>query len=401
MKSCSLYIHIPFCRSKCDYCDFFSIPVGNTSVPDTYLSAVKKEISWYVERYSVQNWNTVYIGGGTPSLILPEQLYDLVSYIRNTTPENFIQEITVEMNPENVNESLLNAAAESGVSRISVGIQSTDDHVLQAVHRTGSVTAAKTALSLIKSKWNGQLSVDLIAGLPESDTNEYVQGIKKIAACDPDHISLYALTVEPKTPLGARTDFSSDTIQTDKQWILGRDLLEKLGYKQYEVSNFAKKGFESRHNLAYWLQDDYIGCGAGAVGTVYDFENTGLRWSDTHNIAAYTLFWNNQRTGTHSDEESIPGFIRKTELLDKKTMEFEYFMMGLRLLRGIDAENFYNRYKYSMTDIPVFREKGLFSVWMKKGLAHRFKKNNHTFYALTRKGLLFLNIFLENIDIEK
>lgn len=263
----SLYIHIPFCRSKCAYCDFFSIPRGE--VPDGYVDALLSEIRFHRECMHTGPLETVYFGGGTPGLLSFRQLERIMAQILPQCVPG--AEITLEVNPENVTAELLRCAAGSGINRFSVGIQSLDDRVLRAVNRNATAAVSLGALELLAA--SGMVfSADMIAGLPEQRDRDFVQGLQRIMSFRPSHVSLYALTVAEHTPLAQQIRRGSvrySDARIDRQWITGRNILEAGGYLQYEVSNFALPGKESRHNSVYWQQKPYTGAGAGASGTWY------------------------------------------------------------------------------------------------------------------------------------
>lgn len=383
----SLYIHIPFCRKKCDYCDFFSVPCR--SVGDGYINAVRAEIMDSASRFGITSWGTVYVGGGTPSLLSPMQLSRLFEGIRAAAPISSGCEVTVEMNPEGVRGDFVAACSESGVNRISLGIQSLDDGALRSVHRGCMGETAIGALSLLESCWGGSLSVDFIAGLPSQGTDEFgrqfgiLRDFKKI-----NHVSLYTLTVEDETPLGrlvssGGVDFSQD--DADSLWMLGRDVLESEGFFQYEVSNFARRGCESRHNSVYWHSGAYVGCGAGASGTWY-FPGRGERWTNRADIDSYVRYW----LGGGGE---VP---RDMEILDMRTMQFEFLMMGFRLREGISAAEFSRRFQsglssYQSSDGRLFGD--VFAGWKERALAG--ERDGRLFLA--RDGILLLNRFLEEL----
>ena len=263
----SLYIHIPFCRSKCAYCDFFSIPRGE--VPDGYVDALLSEIRFHRECMHTGPLETVYFGGGTPGLLSFRQLERIMAQVLPQCVSG--AEITLEVNPENVTAELLRCAAGSGINRFSVGIQSLDDRVLRAVNRNATAAISLRALELLTAS-GAVFSADMIAGLPEQRDRDFIEGLQKIMSFCPSHVSLYALTVAEHTPLAQQIRRGSvrySDARIDRQWITGRNILEAGGYLQYEVSNFALPGKESRHNSVYWQQKPYTGAGAGASGTWY------------------------------------------------------------------------------------------------------------------------------------
>ena len=355
--NCALYIHIPFCVSKCDYCDFFSVPCNKIS--DEYVDSLVKEINFYSKFYDVDSWSSVYVGGGTPSLLSENQINRLFAEIFNSC-KNFDKsscEITMELNPESITKEKLEVLEKNNVSRISVGIQSLNDNALKTVNRHCNSENALKALSLIKKYWKNQFNLDVIAGLPNQNSEEFVSSLKKIISFEPNHISMYTLTIEENTPLYKKIengmDYDSD--KSDEQWLLGKNILSENGYNQYEVSNFCRKGFESKHNMIYWTQNNYIGAGCSSCGTVYS-ENSGLRWNSTQNIKKYREFYSKysleeikafSKDELKSFEEKIP---RETENLDLQTLEFEYLMMSLRTVYGADE----TVYKQKFSSVEPF-----------------------------------------------
>ena len=412
----SLYIHIPFCRQKCDYCDFFSIAEKDrkgkqNDVSDDYVLAVLSEARFYAELYGIESWSSVYLGGGTPGILSGGQLFSLINGALKSVRRSEKCEVTVEVNPENVTEEKIRILEKAGANRISMGIQALDDKALRAVSRKSDVKTVLNALSLLEKFWSGRLSVDFIAGLPgqtcRSFENQFkiLDEFKKI-----DHVSLYTLTVEENTPLWKKIEngevrFSAD--KADRMWISGRKILEKKGFFQYEISNFSRPGFESVHNSSYWKQKNYIGSGSGAVGTVYDFgSKTALRWTNSLSVPAYVDFWENSFSAFFKAEskrtESFGLFqkelqkVRKIENLDKKTLEFEFLMTGFRMLKGVSSKEFSCRFGESL-EKRLGTEDGVFAAWKKRRLARAEKKGGDIVYSLSRRGILFLNQFLEEL----
>ena len=392
----SLYVHVPFCRQKCDYCDFFSIPSNRASCicPDEeYVRSVLTEIRFYVKKYSVSRWKTVYIGGGTPSQLGAKLLFELVSGIKNAVSGKTADEFTVEMNPEDLTEDILDSAQNAGVDRISIGVQALDQKALDSINRHCSLKTAISALELLQKKWKKKLSVDFIAGLPGQTYSSFKKQIETVFNCkNIDHISLYSLTLEENTPLYKKIESGKikwSQQKTDRMWILGRKILKENGFIQYEVSNFARTGAESRHNKVYWHLENYIGCGSGACGSVYG--DVSERWTNTCSIKNYENFWLN-----FNSESEIPESIRQVEKIDLQTQEFEWLMMGFRLLEGVCSEEFKKRFGKSLEERIGVKD-GLFFEWSKKHLARSYKKDGKTFYALNERGLMLLNLFLESL----
>ena len=392
----SLYVHVPFCRQKCDYCDFFSIPSNRASCicPDEeYVRSVLTEIRFYVKKYSVSRWKTVYIGGGTPSQLGAKLLFELVSGIKNAVSGKTADEFTVEMNPEDLTEDILDSAQNAGVDRISIGVQALDQKALDSINRHCSLKTAISALELLQKKWKKKLSVDFIAGLPGQTYSSFKKQFETVFNCkNIDHISLYSLTLEENTPLYKKIESGKikwSQQKTDRMWILGRKILKENGFIQYEVSNFERTGAESRHNKVYWHLENYIGCGSGACGSVYG--DVSERWTNTCSIKNYENFWLN-----FNSESEIPESIRQVEKIDLQTQEFEWLMMGFRLLEGVCSEEFKKRFGKSLEERIGVKD-GLFFEWSKKHLARSYKKDGKTFYALNERGLMLLNLFLESL----
>lgn len=388
-----LYVHIPFCQSKCDYCDFFSVPCKN-GVGNDFLTALESEILFYSKKLDIQMWSTVYIGGGTPSLLSPEQIELLMDIIKKSVNCSPSEEVTMEMNPQSIDQKKIAAAGSSGVTRLSLGVQSLTESALNSVNRRCSPDIAARALDLVKKNWTGRLNLDCMAGLPEQSDSEFLASLKNIVSYSPDHISLYTLTIEDGTPLAKRIadGFPFDYEKADEQWLAGRNFLESQGFRQYEVSNFSKPGFESKHNMSYWNQKNYIGVGPGATSSVYSFsENTcGVRWTNTKDIKKYIEFWN----GLSFSEQDIP---RDTEILDQDTQEFEFLMMGLRTLNGITQDEYKKRFSHlqwkgNLND-RLGANNGPWEKFDKENLCNKNLPKGK--FALNRNGILFLNRLLE------
>ncbi len=389
----SLYIHIPFCRSKCSYCDFFSVPCGNQNVPDEYIASLCNEIKIRKAERSADSLETVYIGGGTPSILTEGQLFRIMNEVFSGLRKE-PEEITVEVNPDDISKNFLGALALCGVTRISCGIQTFNGSALKNVKRRGTDKVSRSAAELIKTYWKGIFSADLISGLPGESEKSFLRTLNELLKFKPEHISMYSLTLEEETPLGKL--FYDGTLEydfdmADKIWIAGRNFLIEKGYGHYEVSNFCLPGFECRHNLAYWNQDDYIGCGAGGTGTFYG--KNALRFTNTSELKKYVSFWKDSVS-----TENAPG---SAERLSGKTQAFEFFMMGLRTLRGISREEYERRFSAGIPE----KIAAVFKHWTEKGLCReklspspvaRRGAPEH-FYSMTEEGILFLNRFLEEI----
>ncbi|UTC77873.1 coproporphyrinogen III oxidase family protein [Treponema sp. OMZ 799] len=394
MKKAGLYIHIPFCLQKCNYCDFFSVRADRfknilSAALSPFVLRLAEDIKIQADKFSISEWDTVYIGGGTPSLLSPDDLFYLSSQIL-AAQRNSPKEFTVEINPEDLNKEFLSAAAQGGVNRFSVGIQSLNDEVLRACKRRGERKLSLSALELLRTKKDLILSCDLIAGLNKQTFDILKDDIETLLAFKPEHFSLYALC--SNTRVSAEKD---DEIA--ELWSYGKNILEKNSYNKYEVSNFSyKNSYKSIHNEKYWRLEDYIGVGPGAFGSIF-FNKEALPASvnaDAHEHAylhshahalRFSAIKNIDKWMTAKNRDDVYEY----ETIDEKEFIEEAFMMGLRLTEGIDRSFFKSRFG---KDITVFAGKTI-SKWLNRKEAVLTEKR----FYLTEKGFLYLNLFLQDL----
>ena len=299
-NSFALYIHIPFCRSKCAYCDFFSVQTSE-NIKNEYIFALINEAKMRKMQFGAKKWFSIYIGGGTPSLLSANQIAFLLTELCKICPLEKNAEVTIECNPDDISETFLKTIKKTPINRLSLGIQSLNEKTLQFIGRRAKLKENLRAIELIKQFWifdnscklkissMHRFSVDLICGLPFQTKKNILDDLQKIINCGADHISLYSLMLEENTKLFEMVESGKceiDFEKSDEWWIFARDFLEKNGFAQYEVSNFCKKGFESKHNLCYWKMQNYIGIGSAATGTV-----NNLRYTNTQNIEKYVNFF--------------------------------------------------------------------------------------------------------------
>ncbi|MDR2467671.1 MAG: coproporphyrinogen III oxidase family protein [Spirochaetaceae bacterium] len=361
----SLYIHIPFCARKCAYCDFYSRAVEQSAPEiDRYLAWLYEEIVRQLEGFHITRVPTVYIGGGSPSFIGARRLEALFKFLAAVLPGK-PDEMTIEVNPESVDDDLLAACAAGGIQRLSAGIQTFNGASRAALGRPGGASELHARLRPLAAG-GFDISFDLMTALPYQNDAVLAADIESALIYHPVHISLYDLCVEAGTPLADPSYQHRDALHSPEDaaslWIKGRDMLEKAGYHQYEVSNFALPGKESRHNTRYWRMYNWLGVGTTASGTLID-DNTGsgVRYADG-----------------------------AEEMLSRTTLIQETLMMGFRTLEGPDAELFMQRFQTDITDvIPQ-----TLAAWRKQGLLSATKT------ALTRNGLLVLNKFLADCFTE-
>jgi oxygen-independent coproporphyrinogen-3 oxidase len=317
-----LYVHIPFCVSKCAYCDFYSLPSRLDSL-DAYIAAVLKE----AQKYDGLRFETTYLGGGTPSLLKADGVKNLLSGLRQIFDLSSVGEATMEANPESVSAELLAAAKLSGLNRISIGAQSLSDIELEKVGRIHVAAQAVEAIDLAHRAGFANISADGILGLPGQDWQFLMVTLETLIGLDIQHLSLYCLSIEPHTPLSLNLppDLPSDDIQAEL-YDQAVTLLEQRGFGHYEISNFALPGYECQHNLNYWRGGEYIGLGPAAAS---HFE--GKRYKNQANLDAYLA----NPTGVVEEVEELPG----------KEKAAEEAMLRLRLLEeGLDLNDLASKY---------------------------------------------------------
>ena len=334
-----LYVHIPFCKSKCFYCDFKSFPCSENYAIFDYLNGLNREIELAGKVYGDRNITSIYFGGGTPSLLTKEQFESVFSTIKNSfnIPDNI--EITVECNPESVDEDKLTFFSSQGVNRISLGVQSLDDRNLKAIGRVHNAKTALEKIDLVKKHFNN-LSVDFIVGLPY-DNNQVIEDEIKAVADKVEHISVYMLSVEKGTPLEKLVESGKVVVlDADQQIDLFEEAcsaLESAGFERYEVSNFAKSGHYSNHNNGYWLREEYLGLGLSASSLLKDeiLDENGRvlsvnerRLKNTNNFENYLLDARNS--------SSFDDFDREEEVLNDAEIYDEKIMLALRMNTGVD-----------------------------------------------------------------
>lgn len=383
----SLYIHIPFCVSKCKYCDFFSVPVGKKSVPEDYVKALCNELSYRIKDCNIKSLKTVYIGGGTPSLLSCEQLNHIFSAIKSVTEIENGAEITIEVNPDDVTDALLQTLEKIGINRISCGIQSMCNDALVFASRRADVLHNKNALNVLKN-WKGKLSLDIICGLPYETEQSFFEGLDSIIDAHPDHISMYSLTIEEETPFGQLYDegkLGVDFDFSDSLWLRAKDYLLDHDYLQYEVSNFAKIGSECKHNIVYWNHEGYLGCGCGGTGSFYNDDGTAVRISNKNDIKLYCDCW---LSNSYESEK-----VQLLENVNQQDSVFEYFMMGLRKMSGIQESDFIEKFNMNIPDDILNK----LIEWNKNNLCEITGTAPDRTFTLGKSGILYLNKFLQEI----
>ena len=319
-KNLSIYVHVPFCKQKCVYCDFYSLPRREVDM-DAYLAALEGQLARFSQEAADYDVTSVYFGGGTPSYLGPDRLGRLLRGIRAAFHVSYGAEITLEANPDSAqNPEALSVLHLAGFNRISLGMQSADDEELRAIGRIHTVTQVRAAVEAARRAGFDNLSLDLIYGLPGQDLPRWQKNLAAAVELSPEHLSCYGLKAEPGTPLYARRDSLPDGDAQADMYLETVDFLEAQGYRQYEISNFAKPGRESRHNLKYWTQEEYLGLGPGAHS---DFQGRRFAWS--RDLDAYL-------TGSPAYSENQP--------ISQRERQREYLMLRPRLARGVHPAHF-------------------------------------------------------------
>ena len=373
-----IYIHIPFCMQKCLYCDFVSY-INKSECVKEYINCMIKEIQSY--DFKKYNITTIYIGGGTPSFIESDYIKEIINVIQNKLEKNDTRwediEITIEVNPGTVTLEKLNDYKTVGINRISLGLQATQDRLLKQIGRIHNYKDFLEAYELLKRVGFNNINVDLMIGLPNQSIKDLKESLEKIIKLTPNHISVYSLIIEDGTPISklldeGKIELPDEEIERQMYWYV-KNKLELNGYNHYEISNFSKKGKESKHNLNCWKQKQYIGIGAAAHLYFKD-----IRYSNTNNIEEYI------KNIKENNIEKNKKIEEKQTIEDKKN---EFMMLGFRMIEGVDIADF--KAKFVDNPLYVYREK--IKKLTDEGLIEVDLNN----IKLTNKGLDLANVVFE------
>lgn len=338
-NSLGLYLHIPFCRSKCDYCDFYSL-AGQDDLMDGYQKALLSHIGEVAPLAGKSPVDTIYIGGGTPTWYGEKRLLELLSAVKKKFNVAKTAEITVEANPDSVNPKMLRRLRRAGVNRISMGMQSGCDEELQCIHRPHTWQQVVDAVAAAREAKIKNLNLDLIYGLPGQTEESWRVTVERALELEPEHLSCYGLTVEEGTPLARRVEEGEVLPDEDVQAALYLWTVERLaeaGYEQYEISNFAKTGCQSRHNMKYWMGQPYMGLGASAHS---DFG--GCRYAYVRSVEGYI------RGVLKGDE-----LLSESDRIPQRERGSEYIMLRLRTTHGIEEWEYRREYYMNFDPIAV------------------------------------------------
>ena len=348
MRSVGLYIHIPFCVRKCNYCDFYSLACPEKHNLGDYVSIICSHIEKEAPLYRDCIFDSIFLGGGTPSLVDGDDMLRLFGAIRDNLCVSEDAEISIEANPGTLTKEKLSAYKKCGINRISIGLQSSHERELKMLGRIHSLEKFEESYSLIKEAGFENISVDLMYALPDQSTKSFLESVDYVARLNPAHISAYCLKVEGGTPFSKmELNLPSDDAQFD-MYIALCERLANHGYEQYEISNFAKKGARCVHNLKYWLSKEYVGFGP-AAHSFFD----GVRFFYDSDLAAYSDAIKSGKLPQKNAEE-MPA------LTDEEKMD-ELVMLCLRLCDGISKNDFKSRFGVdfeSVYDVQKYIESG-------------------------------------------
>ena len=397
-KPLSLYIHIPFCKHKCIYCDFLSFDNRTNTTVVQYINALMSEIRMYkpyADRFIVK---TIYIGGGTPTILDEAMIGKVLDTVRHIFKIDRFPEITIEANPGTIKYTDLISFREYGINRLSIGLQSADSEMLRRLGRIHSYEEFLRGFESARRAGFENISVDVMSGLPGQNLHALVDTLNKVGELSPEHVSVYSLQVEEGTPLSEREDLINmipNEDQDREMYVMTKKVLKTFGYKRYEFSNYAKPGYESRHNSVYWIGGQYIGFGIGAASFF-----KGQRFNNIKNIDSYIeicedirdeLTRDTDRNRVYDHASMVLRENVETMYVDKRMEEFMF--LGLRMTAGVSREEFKTRFNRDMFDIygeviNKYTDQGFISVDDKR-------------VRLTEKGIDVSNYILADFILDK
>ena len=375
MNRLSLYLHIPFCVKKCHYCDFLSAPCKEETRQE-YVEALCMEIVQKAKLYKDKIVDTIFFGGGTPSLLSAEQMKRIMETVRQEFRVLAEAEISMEVNPGTVSLEKLKAYKEYGINRLSIGLQSANNEELKVLGRIHTWEVFENTWKQVRELDFSNVNIDLMSALPGQTLESYESTLRKVLALKPEHISAYSLIIEEGTQFyewfGEDNSKLPDEITDRRMYEMTRTLLEEYGYHRYEISNYALKGYECKHNVGYWKRKDYLGLGLGAASLL-----SNVRSSNVSELAEYLKL--NWRT-------------EKEELSIQDQME-EFMFLGLRMMEGISCLEFEQQFGKSLKEVYGTQIAKL----EKQGLLRYHQETDR--YALTLQGIDVSNqVFVEFID---
>jgi len=393
LKKLGLYLHIPFCMKKCLYCDFLSFPDASTEIQNDYINMLIREVvlkgKLYRKDYFV---DTIFIGGGTPSLIEEALIVDLMSAIKVNFNVMEDAEITIESNPGTLSKDKMEAYIGAGINRLSMGAQSMDDHCLKLMGRIHHAEDLVDNFKLARAVGFKNINIDLMFAIPEQSIEIWQETLKKTIALQPEHISFYSLQIEEETPYfemfkTGKLDQTVDEVDRE-MYHTGIEMLKESGYSHYEISNGAKPGYECRHNLKYWSFDDYLGLGLGAHSFIRNNERDN-NWADATSRKNSICETNDARFSNTKILESYMEKCRTGQSVEdwqhtntQKDSISEYIFTGLRKTRGINLREFEEIFGVSIEE--YYKEQWLN---IKRFICDKYLFMDNDKLMLTEKGI--------------
>ena len=376
MKQIGAYIHIPFCRHKCYYCDFLSFE-NKEKYENEYVKSLTNEIKNFKEKNKNIEFDTIFFGGGTPSYIDSDNIRIILEELTSRTDKSKIEEITIEVNPGTFLKEKMAEYKQMGINRLSIGLQSTNNDILKEIGRIHSYEDFLTTYKTAREIGFDNINIDLMIGLPNQTFTDIKSEVDEIIRLQPNHISVYSLILEDNTKLEKMVSkgilkLPNDELERNMYWYVKRTL-ENHGYSHYEISNFAKSGYESKHNLNCWNQKEYIGFGLGAHSYIDD-----VRFS---NIVKFEKYIENIRQNEFDKNINI------NEIQDKTIKENEFMLLGLRKIEGVSIREF--KSKFDISPLTLFRNE--LNQLLEDGLI----RIHNGRVLLTNRGIDLANIIWE------
>lgn len=364
-----IYIHIPFCMKKCNYCDFLSF--ANHSDREPYILAVCDELRYYGPRLREQyEVRSIFMGGGTPSILTEKEIVSIAEALHESFVIPQTAEWSIEANPATFNMEKARVWREIGINRVSMGVQSLDDRILRRLGRIHTAAEAAEGYRTLRAAGFENVSLDLILGLPGQAFENWMETLNEAISWDPEHVSCYSLIVEEGTPFFEDELQGKLTLPSEEEerrmYHEGTTVLMQKGYEQYEISNYAKRGYESIHNTGYWIRTPYLGVGLGAASLLEE-----TRYSNQTNLARYI-------------EEGASRHVQEREIVTMQDQMSEFMFLGLRMNRGIGRDEFYAAFGQQVEDVYG----NAIGKTIRQGLLTRDRDRYH----LTKRGFDLANL---------
>lgn len=379
MKKLAIYIHIPFCVRKCLYCDFLSAPASDET-KEQYVQALCREIREERKSYVNYKIETIFLGGGTPSLLSGEQLDRILGTVFDAYQVADDCEISMEVNPGTVTKEKLKAYKRAGVNRLSIGMQSAVEEELQSLGRIHSSEDAFDTYDLAVKTGFNNINIDLMSAIPGQTIESWKESLKRILDLEPApaHVSAYSLIIEEGTPFFENTPTLPDEDTEREMYKITNDILSESGYLRYEISNYAKPGFACRHNCTYWERGSYAGFGIGAASLVEQ-----VRFSNTRNLKDYL--------GKYLKNATVAIKENRQELSVEEQME-EFMFLGLRMMRGVSAGKFSDLFGKTIEQVYP----GIVEKYCRQGLLQKIPEqgSGEVRIALTERGIDVSNVIM-------